>query len=87
MTEDLIHKTLTGLMLEQRAMTDSQKSLTKTLKCVVKTQESLAQASARQESRFGDLLTVMQSFAQTSADTRQRLLTLEAEVEKLKNAS
>ncbi len=80
MTDDLILRSLTGLMLEQKSMTDAHKVLARTV-------ASLTEASERQEKRFEELLGVMTEFTATSVDTRKRVDILEREVEKLKDAS
>ncbi len=101
MNDDLIVKTLTGLMLEQKQMTEGQRTLAGSHHALAKAMEELSrvvrvnsqtldtltEASERQEFRFGELLTEMTDFTATSSDTRKRLLALEQEVEKLKNAS
>ncbi len=87
MTDDLILKSLTGLMLEQKSMTDAHKVLARTVASLAVTVDSLTEASERQEKRFEELLGVMTEFTATSVDTRKRVDILEREVEKLKDAS
>lgn len=94
MSEDLIIKTLTGLMVEQRSMTENQRRLAEAHQTMAKviaeqgeTLDHLTEASARQEVRFEQLLEIMKHFSETSADTRKRLAAVEADVAKLKEVS
>lgn len=115
MEEALIVRTLTGLMMDQKATTETHQALARSHQELAESQKEMAEAlsemskrmdrmsrtvlshsetltelseiSARQEGRLGDLLGAMTEFSATSVDTRKRVLALEQEVERLKNAS
>lgn len=85
MNDELVNKALSGLMTAQAAITASLTRIEKDL-TNVKSDVSAAKASSvEMEALFASLRDVMGEFALNSADTQQRLTSLEKENEKLKS--
>lgn len=89
--EELVNRTLSGLLTGQQTMSGSMTRMSQSLTrmsteitLVNEEVEILKAASANQEALIKDLMDVMTAFTQTSVDTQKRLAALEADVDELK---